>query len=668
MLRNSMLNRAGFIKTALTVTLLAIVLMLARSAAFYNSTMIDPFLALALVSALVTLLVVQPSSLWTNLAMVTACSLALAGVDYRIMGFQLRFMAAFSFVGLSSLAVLGARAIWARNSESGQDRTLLLYAFFPAVLFVASEYMATTLLDITEALHPKTFDLYLYSFDCSLGVQLSFLVGQVFSRLEWLRIAGELFYVALPLPLALVYAAHLRLKNKTAFPVMLAFLVTGPIGVLYYNMVPAAGPIHIFGSRFPWHPEITSQVRHLILETIALKGARNSIPSLHMAWVLLAWWNSKGLARWIRVIALAFVVFTFLATLGIGEHYFVDLVVAFPFALMVQAACLYTLPFKSGPRRVAFLFGTFASLSWMALVSFAIPLFWISPVIPWTLVVATIAASSWLLHSLQRAEMMQEERKPAFPEWDSVRQTGGLPDGPGEQRLSKYVRLRVQKCHTGQTEPSGEGNHPPNAAENTDFVSQGHLTSVSLDSGPWSAIEQASWSSNQNSQTETRENSMRKQKGFSLIELLIVVAIILIIAAIAIPNLLRARIAANESSAVASVRTINTAMISYNSSYPTVGFAANLLTLGGTCNGATLPSSTAGCLIDTTLASGTKSGYTFGAASSGSAPSGGYSAWANPLTQNSTGVRSFCSVQDAVVRVVGTTAQSSCAGTETPLQ
>jgi len=157
---------------------------------------------------------------------------------------------------------------------------------------------------------------------------------------------------------------------------------------------------------------------------------------------------------------------------------------------------------------------------------------------------------------------------------------------------------------------------------------------------------------------------MRKQSGFSLIELLIVVAIILIIAAIAIPNLLRARIASNESSAVASIRTINTAMISYNSSYPSVGFAANLTTLTGTCTGSVLPTSTNACLIDTTLAAGTKSGYTFNAAGTSS----GYAAWASPLTINTTGVNSFCSVADAVVREIPGTSVSTSAGTETPLQ
>jgi hypothetical protein len=397
-----MLNRPTLVRTVLTVTLFATVLALSLSRSFYSDAMVDAFMALALGSALITLLVLQPS--WINFAAAVFGSVLLATLDYRVLDFTPKFMAAFSFLGLGSLAVLGARTIWARN----QERTLLLYAFLPAILFAASEYMASTLLDFTEALHPKTFDLYLYSFDSSLRVQISFLIGQIFSLHLWFRFAALVFYIALPLPLALVYAAHLRRKSKNAFPVMLAFLVTGPLGVLFYNMVPATGPVHIFGQNFPWHPLPTQQVMHLVLQTLPVKGARNAIPSLHMAWVLLIWWNSRGLSRWIRAIAFAFVFFTIFATMGIGEHYFVDLVVAFPFALMVQALCMYRLPFKDGARRVAFLFGTFASLLWMALLSFATPFFWISPLIPWALVIATIAVSCWLIYRLQNASQYSE--------------------------------------------------------------------------------------------------------------------------------------------------------------------------------------------------------------------------------------------------------------------
>jgi len=152
---------------------------------------------------------------------------------------------------------------------------------------------------------------------------------------------------------------------------------------------------------------------------------------------------------------------------------------------------------------------------------------------------------------------------------------------------------------------------------------------------------------------------MSKEKGFSLIELLIVVAIILIIAAIAIPNLLRARMAANESSAVASIRTINTAEITYQSTYPTVGFAPALVNLGGALGVACIPSSTTACLIDSVLANNGnpansgKSGYKFstGAGTVAGGVNVGYAIVGQPITINQTGIRAFCSEEDAVVRV-----------------
>ena len=130
------------------------------------------------------------------------------------------------------------------------------------------------------------------------------------------------------------------------------------------------------------------------------------------------------------------------------------------------------------------------------------------------------------------------------------------------------------------------------------------------------------------------------------------VAIILVIAAIAIPNLMRARMAANDSSAAGSLHAINVAEVGYFGAYETVGFPATLTPLGGAqpCT----PGIATACLIDNSLASGgPKSGYSFaatGSAGAGSPINNRFYATATPIS-DMTGIRAYCSADDLVIRL-----------------
>jgi type IV pilus assembly protein PilA len=149
---------------------------------------------------------------------------------------------------------------------------------------------------------------------------------------------------------------------------------------------------------------------------------------------------------------------------------------------------------------------------------------------------------------------------------------------------------------------------------------------------------------------------MGSTKGFSLVELLIVVAIILVIAAIAIPNLLQAKLSANEASAAGSLNAIKSAEVTYYTAYPSIGYAPDLNSLGGAvpCT----PSSTTACMIDSFLSSSVpgstgKSGYVYqatGIASGGGTINAAFVAAAAPMTVHSTGNHDYCTTNDGILR------------------
>lgn len=156
----------------------------------------------------------------------------------------------------------------------------------------------------------------------------------------------------------------------------------------------------------------------------------------------------------------------------------------------------------------------------------------------------------------------------------------------------------------------------------------------------------------------------KKEKGFTLIELLIVIAIILIIAAIAIPNLLRSRMAANEASAVGSLRTITTAAITYSTTYGN-GFPPTLASMGPPAGGGATSCDYSG-LLDSVLSAGQKSGYNFTYAGANPVTAAGpgcttagfntYTVNADPITPGTTGIRHFFTDQSGVIRFNATQA------------
>lgn len=396
---------AFYLRLALSFAALCTLFWVAAWRIFFAETVSSPFLSIALLSLLLILLRTRLS--WAEVAEVIVLTLLLAALDLRFLGYRASWPVWPSFLGLASLYVMALRVIW----FEGAERRLAVFTLIPSFLFVASEWCADYFLLWTEKASPKVYDLYLYSFDASLHVQIPFVVGRLFQRSFPFALISELFYIGLPIAIGLTFAGCLMRDRRNALPAFIAFLATGPVGAVFYSFFPALGPIHIFKTDFPWHPLTIQQVPHVFLEAVTAPGARNAMPSLHAAWIYLVFWYSRNLTLAERFVAALFVFFTLCATVGTGEHYFIDLIVAIPFFLFILG--LTNLLVGQNRLRSFFLLAVGLGITalWLVLLRYALHAFWSSPVVPWFACALTVLVAALLLRPFWKSMPELEQGK-----------------------------------------------------------------------------------------------------------------------------------------------------------------------------------------------------------------------------------------------------------------
>ena len=385
------------LKLSATALLVALIVIVAMHPRFLLMAGVDYFFFTTLLGVVLIHLRLRPKLV--DLAAVVGGSALLCLLAPRMVSFHVTSFAFLSLPGLVSFAVLAVRWLWTEKTE----RQRIAIALATAVCFVSAGWLTAPMLKYVNELRPLVLDLYLYSFDASLLVQISFLLGKAFLHWHWFAALSIWCYIGLSLILALVFAENLVRDARRAVKTATVFLFCGPIGVTFYAMFPGLGPRVLLRKDFPLHPLTSLAASQVLLQPIALEGARNAIPSLHMTWVLLAWWCSERTSLACRIVAALFVVFTVTSTMGTGEHYFIDLVVAAPFTLFLYSLFCAESSWRDFHRWTAILSGLAMVLAWFALLRHAPRLFWISPVIPWILVVLTMVATAWLKHRLEPA-------------------------------------------------------------------------------------------------------------------------------------------------------------------------------------------------------------------------------------------------------------------------
>lgn len=316
----------------------------------------------------------------------------------------------FLLVGAFGLAVLMALVARVRGDPAQRPLALTLVAAFALVLVY--DTFVVSLLGFTAALHPRTYDAIAFNLDATLGFSPAILTSLVVNGWPPLLAVVTAVYDYLPYAFAVLYGLQLARPERAPVSLLLAYTVSGAIAILLYHAAPIAGPRYAFGDYFyAWPPGAPAN------DLLAVPPApRNGMPSMHFGWALLMWMHASFIGRGMRALFAVLAGLMFLATLGLGQHYLVDLVAAPPAIVALQALCATSLGWANRERRRALVVGGMLTLAWILAVRYGIGLFEALPGLTWAAIVATVVASVRLYLPLARAlrgappAVLREER------------------------------------------------------------------------------------------------------------------------------------------------------------------------------------------------------------------------------------------------------------------
>jgi PAP2 superfamily len=309
-----------------------------------------------------------------------------------LLGLTLADAACVGF-GVASIGLLGVRVRRSRGEQRARAMCLFMLTCMLPVFTVLNPFFQ----DLTNLWTPITLDPYAYAADEALGAQWSFVAGRWFEAAPPLRIVAGVVYYTLLFAFLGVVVVQQRAQQPPYLEIFPTLLGTTLAGYALYILFPLVGPAPAFGPAYPHAPPDVAAVFAAPLD--APLAPRNCMPSLHTVWVLLIWWHSRPFAWPLRLGAGVYLTFTLLATLGFGFHYLVDLIVAVPFALLVQAQAMPRSPETSARRLGCMGLGAALVAGWLLAIRYGLPLLAWWPA-------ASLAASA-----LTVAVVWQQERR-----------------------------------------------------------------------------------------------------------------------------------------------------------------------------------------------------------------------------------------------------------------